>query len=86
MLRPPLLWCQILPWSYFGYNQILRKTGKNPQSTLNINSMNEERNSQKYLEAADFLNPNPQARNMLYDHKQTRGNPNFIPESIKSTE
>jgi len=61
---------------------VTTKSGKTGKSSINYKykySMNEERNSQKYLEAADFLNYNRQGH--AYS-EQTRGNPNFIRQFI----
>ncbi|XHP75725.1 TonB-dependent receptor P26 [Arenibacter antarcticus] len=61
---------------------VTTKSGKPGKSSINYKykySMNEERNSQKYLEAADFLNYNRQGH--AYS-EATRGNPNFIRQFI----
>lgn len=61
---------------------VTTKTGKVGKSSINYKykySINEERNDQKYLTAADFLNYNRQGH--AYS-EQTRGNPNFIRQFI----
>ncbi|PIB38261.1 SusC/RagA family TonB-linked outer membrane protein [Maribacter sp. 4G9] len=61
---------------------VTTKTGKVGKSSINYRykySMNEERNDQKYLSAADFLNYNRQGH--AYS-EQARGNPNFIRQFI----
>lgn len=61
---------------------VTTKTGKVGKSAVNYKfkySMNEERDDQKYLSAADFLNYNRQGH--AYS-ELTRGNPNFIRQFI----
>lgn len=61
---------------------VTTKSGKVGKSSVNYKykySINEERNDQKYLEAADFLNYNRQGHSYA---EQTRGNPNFIRQFI----
>ena len=61
---------------------VTTKTGKVGKTSINYRykySMNEERNDQKYLSAADFLNYNRQGH--AYS-EQARGNPNFIRQFI----
>ena len=61
---------------------ITTKTGKAGKSSINYKykySVNEERNDQKYLEAADFLNYNRQGHSYAED---VLGNPNFIRQFI----
>lgn len=61
---------------------VTTKTGKSGKSSINYRynySINEERDDQKYLTAADFLNYNRQGH--AYS-EQTRGNPNFIRQFI----
>ena len=61
---------------------VTTKTGKVGKASINYRykySMNKERDDQKYLTAADFLNYNRQGH--AYS-EQTRGNPNFIRQFI----
>jgi len=61
---------------------VTTKTGKVGKASINYRykySMNEERNDQKYLSAADFLNYNRQGH--AYS-EQVRGDPNFIRQFI----
>lgn len=61
---------------------VTTKTGKVGRSSINYKykySINEERNDQKYLSAADFINYNRQGH--AYS-EATRGNPNFIRQFI----
>ena len=61
---------------------VTTKTGKVGKASINYRykySMNEERDDQKYLTAADFLNYNRQGH--AYS-EATRGNPNFIRQFI----
>lgn len=61
---------------------VTTKTGKVGKSAVNYKfkySSNKERNDQKYLSAADFLNYNRQGH--AYS-EMTRGNPNFIRQFI----
>jgi TonB-linked SusC/RagA family outer membrane protein len=61
---------------------VTTKKGKSGKSSVNYKfkySTNNERNDQKYLNAADFLNYNRQGHTYA---EQTRGNPNFIRQFI----
>lgn len=61
---------------------VTTKTGKSGKSSINYRynySMNEERNDQQYLTAADFLNYNRQGQAYA---EQVRGNPNFLRQFI----
>ncbi len=61
---------------------VTTKTGKAGKASINYKykySINNERDDQKYLTAADFLNYNRQGH--AYS-EQTRGNPNFIRQFI----